>query len=1346
MTGNRSQLINFVSKFLGTVRFGNDHIARIVGYDDYQLENVTISRVYYVERIGYNLFSIGKSKKSSHQPKAEDTNQEKLYLLHMDLCGPMRVASIYRKKYIIVIVDDYSRFTWVKFLRSKDEVPEAIVKCIKNIQVRLNATVRNVRTNNETEFVNQTLREFYENVGISHQTSVTRTPQQNGVVKKRNRTLVEAARTISGPGLHPMTPATLSIGLVPNTVSQQPCILPNRDDWDHLFQPMFDEYFNPPTIDVSLVQEARASSAMDLADSPVSTSIDHDVPSTSVPSSQEHEQSSITSQGFEESPKTPLFCDDPLNESPHEDSTSQGSSSNVLQIHTPFEHLGRWTKDHLIANVIRNPSRSISTRKQFKTDIMKEEGIDFEESFAPVARIEAIRIFVANVAHKNMTIFQIDVKTAFLNCELKEEVFVSQPEGFVDQDNPSHVYKLKKALYGLKQAPRAWYDMLSSFPSRNISPKDTGMSLIAYADVDHAGCQDTRRSTSGSAQFLGDKLVSWSSKKKKRTAISSTEAEYIALSGCCTQILWTRSQLTDYGFQYNKIPLLPNQEFDDLPSEYDLVSFIKELGYFSNYEMMLAIHTDQMHQPWSTFTAINVEYVALLWENFMYQADNREISLTRKEHMPYPRFTKVIINHFISKDNTISMRNMINLHTIRDDTLLGTLKFVSNIEDCHNYGALIPDGMINQDIKDFKAYKTYLDYATGKVPPKKARKFKKHASPKLKTVPTSPKEPTQNDTLGKSVLKKKAPAKTDRGKGIELLSDAALLEDAQLKKTLRKCKHETHKLQASGSSEGADYKSEVLDKKTGKTKDTSEQTGVKPRVPNVYKEDSSNSDNDCWGNSKDENDDFNDEDDDENPSFTLKDYEEEEQDKEYVHTPKKEKSDDEEKMFKEEDDDVTKELEDQQNASHKYGFKQEEDDGHVTLTIVHDKTEGTIQSSSVSFDFTSKLLNLDDTGLDVNKIASLMNTSTVPLPPPPVNPSSQLTTITQQQTPDSTTTITNPTMTLPEIPNFAFLFWFDQRVKEAMDVVVRVQSNKLKEEAKAENQEFFYQVDSTMKAIIKEHVKAQVSKIMPQIEKYITEYLGAEVLVRSTNQSQTSYTVAASLSEFELKKILIDKIETNKSINRPDIQKNHYNALVEAYNSDKDIIISYGDVVTLKRGKYTKADEPEFEAADAEMQQDQRNEPPQKWISTIAKARQPPRTFDELMGTPIDFSAYVMNRLKIDNMTQEILVRLAFNLLKGTCKSFAELEYHFEECYKAVNDRLDWHNPEGREYPFDLSKPLQLIEDRGRQVFPADYFINNDLEYLKGRSSSSKYATSTTITKAANYDNNEGIKDMVPTL
>ncbi|GJX83559.1 retrovirus-related pol polyprotein from transposon TNT 1-94 [Tanacetum coccineum] len=333
--------------------------------------------------------ALGKSKKSSHQPKGEDTNQEKLYLLHMDLCGPMCVASINGKR------------------------------CIKNIQVRLNATVRNVRTDNGTEFVNQTLREFYENVGISHQTSVAHTPQQNGIVKRQklnsyrscsynliqdkkpdlsffhvfgalcyptndnddlgkldakpdisifvgyatakksfriyNKRTLKIIETIhvtfdeltamaseqfsSGPGLHSLTPATSNLGLVPNLIPQQPCIPPPRDDWDCLFQPMFDKYFTPPSIVVSLVQEAPALRAVVLADSLVSTSIDHDAPTSSTPSTQEQKQSPNISQGFKESPKTPIVRDDPLNESPHKESTSQGSSSNVRQTHTPFEHL-----------------------------------------------------------------------------------------------------------------------------------------------------------------------------------------------------------------------------------------------------------------------------------------------------------------------------------------------------------------------------------------------------------------------------------------------------------------------------------------------------------------------------------------------------------------------------------------------------------------------------------------------------------------------------------------------------------------------------------------------------------------------------------------------------------------------------------------------------------------------------------------------------------------------------------------------------------------------------------------------------------------------------------------------
>ncbi|GJR86496.1 integrase, catalytic region, zinc finger, CCHC-type containing protein [Tanacetum coccineum] len=238
--------------------------------------------------------------------------------------------------------------------------------------------------------------------------------------------------------------------------------------------------------------------------------------------------------------------------------------------------------------VIRNKARLVAK------GYAQEEGIDFEESFAPVARLEAVRIFVAHAAHKSFPIYQMDVKTAFLNGPLKEEVYVAQPEGFVDPDHPEKVYLLRKALYGLKQAPRAWYDELSNFlmskgftkglqihqspkarPTQkhlkevkrifkylkgtiNMGlwyPKDSGFELTAFSDADHAGCLDTRKSTSGGIQFLGDKLVSWMSKKQNCTAMSSAEAEYVALSASCAQVMWMRTQLQDYGFNYNKIPL-----------------------------------------------------------------------------------------------------------------------------------------------------------------------------------------------------------------------------------------------------------------------------------------------------------------------------------------------------------------------------------------------------------------------------------------------------------------------------------------------------------------------------------------------------------------------------------------------------------------------------------------------------------------------------------------------------------------------------------------------------------------------------------------------------------------------
>ncbi|GJZ95011.1 retrovirus-related pol polyprotein from transposon TNT 1-94, partial [Tanacetum coccineum] len=363
------------------------------------------------------------------------------------------------------------------------------------IQVRLNAAIRNIRTNNGTEFVNQTLRDYYEQVDICRETSVAQTSQQNGVVVWQNHTLVEAARPMliyakaplflwaenlgklqakadigifieyapkkkayriytrrtrkiietiyvnfdelmtmaskqssSEPALHEMTPATPSSGLVPNLPPLAPFVPPSRHEWDLVFQLVFDELFSPPTSVASLVHVEEAPSPVESTSSPSSTLVDQDAFSLKTVSEESSSSNVIP---------TNVHLDAPFSE-------------HLKELHK-FERLKVWELVPRLDKVM------VITLKL----IYKEEGINFEESFAHVARLEAIQIFLAFAAHMNMIVYQMDVKTTFLNGILREEVYVSQPDGFADPDNPNHVYRLKKAL--LKQAPRTWYDLLLAF-------------------------------------------------------------------------------------------------------------------------------------------------------------------------------------------------------------------------------------------------------------------------------------------------------------------------------------------------------------------------------------------------------------------------------------------------------------------------------------------------------------------------------------------------------------------------------------------------------------------------------------------------------------------------------------------------------------------------------------------------------------------------------------------------------------------------------------------------------------------------------------------------------------------
>ncbi|GJR82372.1 putative ribonuclease H-like domain-containing protein [Tanacetum coccineum] len=1086
MTLRRSTLSNnpsYSNSFAArTVKFGNDQIALIIGYGDLVQGNVTIKKVYYVEGLNHNLFSVGqfcdadlkvafqkstcyirdlkgndlltgsrgtnlysitlqdtsspnqiclmakasssqawlwhrhfshlnfdtinllsnydivtglpklkfvndhlcsscelgKAKHKSFMTKMTPSTKRRLQLLHMTLCGSRRVENI-----------------------------NVLIDFLKLVQRGLHAQVRTVRTDKGMKFLNKTIHAYFDQEGIKHQTSTARTPEQNGVVKRRNRTLVEAARTMLSAAKVPLffwaeaiatacftqnrslvipqhekTPyhiingrkpsvkdgenldkmkekgdACIFVGYstqsrayrvfnkktrvtvetihvnfdelpvpqCPNTVLEHKSLSPDPKSQENVPQaaeivttsnvsPMFDELLNgtTPVVSKSFAVHAandnnkrqqnittQSSTTTDVADTPP-LNIQTTPQTTNQAPTQEptvnaseniiqaetnHENAQVDDNEFVNVFSTPV-------QERGETSSRHVDSSNM---HTFYQHhpsAQRWTKDHPLEQVIGNPSQSIRTRRQLETDgemcmfaltvsrtepknikeamadsawieamqeelhqfdrldvwelvdrplcknvinlkwlwknkrdeentvirnkarlvakgYAQKEGIDFEESFAPVARLEAVRLFIAYAAHKSFTVYQMDVKTTFLYGPLKEEVYVNQPDGFVDPYHPDQVYRLKKALYGLKQAPRAWYDELSNFlvskgfskgsidPTLFITkhgedillvqiyvddiifgstnpklskrfeklmhnkfdmsmmgelkfflgiqihqsprgifinqakyaqeilkkhgmtscdsigtpmatkhldadlsgtpvdqtkyrsmvgalmyltasrpdivhatcycaryqakptekhltavkrifrylkdsinmglwypkdsqkihqsprgifinqakyaqeilkkhgmtscdsigtpmatkhldadlsakptekhltavkrifrylkntinmglwyPKDTGFELTAFSDSDHAGCLDSRKSTSGGIQFLGgDKLVSWSSKKQDCTSMSSAEAEYVSLSACCAQVLWLRTQLTDYGFHFDKIPM-----------------------------------------------------------------------------------------------------------------------------------------------------------------------------------------------------------------------------------------------------------------------------------------------------------------------------------------------------------------------------------------------------------------------------------------------------------------------------------------------------------------------------------------------------------------------------------------------------------------------------------------------------------------------------------------------------------------------------------------------------------------------------------------------------------------------
>nr|GEW80118.1 putative RNA-directed DNA polymerase [Tanacetum cinerariifolium] len=561
MTGNLKLLINFVEKFLGTVKFGNDQIAPILGYGD-------------LNDIGIGLL--------------------KFKFVKDHLCSSCELGKAKRK------------YTLTYFLRSKEKTPEVLIDFLRLVQRGLHAQVRIVQTNKGTEFLNQTLHAYFASEGILHQTSVARTPKQNGIVERRNRTLVEAARTMLIAAKVPLffwaeaiatscftqnrslviprhekTPYHIINDRKPSvkfftflalfaTSSEMVKILINKgkrvivetihvnfdelpqmasdhvtsdpvpkcqstalkydslssglqcqenvphaaetittsNELDLLFSPMFDELLNGSS------QVVLKSSAATTADTPNHRQQQHTTP---LNNQQTPEQT----------------CQVPTQAPTHGETLSRHvDSSNMHTFYQQYPSEHRWTKDHQLEQVIGNPSQSVRTRHQLESD-------GEICMFALTINQSPRGIFINQAKYAQ----EILIKHGMTSCD---SVGTSMATKHLDADlsGTPQVDQILCMLYVIVLA-------IKRNRQRNIA-----LRLKGSFDLDHAGYLDTRKSTSGGIQFLGgDKLVSWSSKKQDCTSMSSAEAEYVSLSTCCAQVLWMRTQFTDYGFHFDKIPM-----------------------------------------------------------------------------------------------------------------------------------------------------------------------------------------------------------------------------------------------------------------------------------------------------------------------------------------------------------------------------------------------------------------------------------------------------------------------------------------------------------------------------------------------------------------------------------------------------------------------------------------------------------------------------------------------------------------------------------------------------------------------------------------------------------------------
>nr|GEZ11235.1 retrotransposon protein, putative, unclassified [Tanacetum cinerariifolium] len=714
MTGNLKLLINFVEKFLGTVKFGNDQIEPILGYGDLVQRAVTIERVYYVEGLSHSLFSVGqfcvvdlevafwkstcyicdlkgndlltgscgtdlysitlqdinfpnpiclmakvtssqawlwhrrlshlnfdtinllskndivvglpklkfvkdhlcsscelrKAKRKSFHSKITPSSKRQLQLLHMDLCGPMRVASINGKRYVLVIVDDYSRYTWTYFLRSKDETPKVLIDFLRLVQRGLQAQVRVVRTDKGTEFLNRLfmrtllqkgfftkrpLLEHLNKMALSKDGTEHLDGENLDKIKEKGDACIFVGYSTQLRAYRVFNKRTSRMALEHDSLSpriqcqdnvpQADRTVTTSNELDLLFSLMFDELLNGSS---KIVSKSSVVSTVDAPNQQTYAKNDQvaDDEFINIFCSPVQDRGETSSR--HEAMADPAWIES-MQEELHQFNRLDVWELVDRPLHTNVINLKwLWKNKHDEENtVIRNKSRLVAK------GYAQKEGVDFEESFAPVARLEAVRLFIAYAAQTSFTIYQMDVKTTFLYGPLKEEVGdILLVQIYVDDiifgfTNPNLSKRFEKLMHRkfemsmmgelkfflgiqIHQSPhgifinQAKYAQeilkkhgmtscdsigtpittkhldadLSGTPVDQTKYRNTGFELTAFLDSDHAGCLDSRKSTSGGIQFLGgDKLISWSSKKQDCTSMSSAEDEYVSLSACCAQVL-----------------------------------------------------------------------------------------------------------------------------------------------------------------------------------------------------------------------------------------------------------------------------------------------------------------------------------------------------------------------------------------------------------------------------------------------------------------------------------------------------------------------------------------------------------------------------------------------------------------------------------------------------------------------------------------------------------------------------------------------------------------------------------------------------------------------------------------